>query len=275
MGFDTTVSLDQGDLYVETSTKRHKLGQRGITSDGRVFRYSHAGEALNIGVLLYSRAPNEWEFATNCPPSTANPAISTTWRYITLYTTWSAFTPPSSTGVTKDLYKDGYIYVSQAANAGQMLRIKSNTTGSTGTAGNAVDFVFHDDDKLTGALTTDNEFVVVHNGYSWLTMNIGEAASGEIGVPKGVTPIAVTSGYYFWLQTWGYAPVRGAGTLVRGEMVAGSTDTNTTGAVSVFAFAGPSTGADIIALVKRPIVGNCVCVGADTEHSLIDLKIAP
>ena len=53
MAFPTTVQLKQGMEKVETSSQKHKLGTRGVTSDGRVFYYAeNSGTAIDHGGYL-------------------------------------------------------------------------------------------------------------------------------------------------------------------------------------------------------------------------------
>ncbi|MBU2052427.1 hypothetical protein KKH13_04460 [Patescibacteria group bacterium] len=274
--FLPTVLLDQGDHLNISATAKHALGTRGVTVDGRVFRYSRAGEALAAGRLAFAKAPTELQFGTNCPLTTdqaAGIAVSST--SLKLSSTWSAFSGETgTTGIVADYFKEGYFVVS-GTTGGQIVRIKGNSTASTGTASQNIEVYFEYNDKLAAALTTANEVFLAHNQYDRITMNLGQAIAGETSIPVGVTPKAVTSLYYFWLQTWGPVPVFCGTATTLGLMATGSTEAATTGGVSLYALNASATGLDLLGAIRRPPIGNVLVAGAALEYSLIDLHISP
>ena len=281
MSFPSTVYLDTNATITTSATQKFALGTRGLTPDGRVFHYARAGEAISVGRLVMAKTQMEWGIAsTNAALSTdgalaQTAGLTSTWDRIVLSSTWSAFSPPSSTGVTADLFKDGMAWVAKGTGYGQAVRIKSNTTGSTGVAGQSVTIVFKDNDRFSASLTTANEFAITTSQYDRVTMDIGAtfAIGGTATNCVGVAPVAVASGYYFWAQTWGMCPVLAVGTLVLGQEVVQSTDANTTGGVS--AGVTSSTGLEMYSALRRPAIGDVIVVGTDAEFALINLKIAP
>lgn len=271
------VQLDVAAIKTPTSNQRGiPLGARGVTKDGRVFRYARANEALTAGYLIFSKAPTEWQFATNAPITTDSGTIAVTATTIKLSSTWSAFTGTTgTTGVVANTFKDGYLFVTKGTGLGQYVRVESNTTGSTGTAAQSVTFTLKDETPLSAALSTANEIVVTHNMYDKVVQNLGEASQTSAVIPVGVTVCAVTIDYYFWLQTWGPAVVLVEGTVAIGELVANSTDAATTGAVGRYALNASATGLDLLGALRRPPIGTVLVAAPDAEMSVIDLHIAP
>lgn len=216
------VLLTQAAVRSETSDKRHRLGTVGRTIDGRIYHYAVAGEELSIGIPITSvaahpmTAPNDYINDTE--------EITSTFGNITLSSTVSTW------GVVKNEFADGFFVVEDttqtASSAGQMLIIDSNTYGSTSTTNTPYESVltFMPDSRVTKTLSTDDSCYLVHSPYYNVIEHDGGAdpAGGIVGVPN----LLVTDAYYFWAQTWGPCPVLQDGTLVNGEYVVGSTQTN-------------------------------------------------
>ena len=118
MAFPTTVQLKQGMEKDETSSQKHKLGTRGVTSDGRVFYYAeNSGTAIDHGGYLVDGiaavGAHDMDLA-----ATATSAGAT------------SFTSGTSLTVTKDQYKDGYVYFNDGPGQGETYKVKSNTAVS-------------------------------------------------------------------------------------------------------------------------------------------------
>jgi len=266
MSFPVEIKLYPGEELRETSDKRQALGTRAVSIDGREFAYALAGEALDVGIPCASAAqPGDLSADTSAKLVTSITTYATTASYLRISTTWGS--PGGSTGVTKNMFRDGYVWLWTGTGAGQMLRVKSNTTGSSGTAGQYTDLQFRDDDRLHEAIDTQVTLAVVRNKYDSVIEYDG--LSTLTGPIVGVPPRDITSGYYFWLQVKGLCPVLTDGTVVLGNKVY---PTTSTGIQAV----APSNTTDVAVLLKstqRQAIGTVFCVAGDTEYSLVDIDL--
>lgn len=269
MGFPGSVLLSQEMVYEQTSDKRHPLGTRGYTRDGRVFRYAQSGStSILIGNLCQSPViDTDLDMDAIMADSTdwAAPTTSATKMYLS--------TDHSNT--TANNYADGYLFVTDGTGEGQMIQVKSSepTTAAAGPQ-TAPRFDFFGDGRLQTALDTTSEVGFAMNIYNKVVRGVDAAPTA---IPIGVTPVTTTASYYFWLQTWGPCPCITVGTIVVGEVVTYGSDT--AGATArydkgggVTPIASGDTGPDTTSAVR---VGECMSVGTDGEYSLIYLKLAP
>jgi len=122
-----------------------------------------------------------------------------------------------ATAVTADQYADGYlqIYDGAAGTVGYQYRIKSNTAcDSAGT----VHLVL--DEPIKVAVISTDTWSICPNPFSSIT----QQASLAHGL-GGIVPIAVTSGYYFWMQTGGHAcALNGGGSTLGAGLVQSATE---------------------------------------------------
>ncbi len=288
MGFVSFVELDPTDVKTQTSTKIHPLGTRGMTSDGRVYRYAYAGAALVAGVPVQTIAATLLDKDESyTAPINDTEEISTTWRSFTVET-------ETATGaITADEYADGYVRVATSTGSGvggQLIRIKSHdasATSSTDALGSTMTIVFADDDALAVTLTTGAVTALHHNPYYGVLSVAGGAtpAGGCVGVPN----IAFTSTYYGWVQTWGPCAVLQDGAVLRaGERVVVSTSTSDaishigvrTSSNSTFLALDTDADAGIgminaVAAVRQSIGWSMVTGGTDAYFGLIFLTISP
>ena len=191
MAFPTTVQLKQGMEKVETSSQKHKLGTRGVTSDGRIFYYAeNSGTAITHGGYLVDGiaavAAHDMDLA-----ATATSAGAT------------SFTSGTSLTVTKDQYKDGYVYFNDGPGQGETYKVKSNTAVSSATG---LSITIDDEDGVATALTTSSLFGLMYNPYKDIKIIDGDGTM-TTGV-LGVTTAPVTADYFCWIQTSGPASVR-------------------------------------------------------------------
>ena len=150
MSFPTTVNLKMGWEKDETSSQKHKLGTRGVTPDGRIFYYAeNSGTAIDHGGYLVDGiaavAAHDMDLA-----ATATTAGST------------SFTSGTSLTVTKNQYKDGYVYFNDGPGQGETYMVKSNTAVSSATG---LSITIDDEDGVQTALTTSSLFGLMYNPY--------------------------------------------------------------------------------------------------------------
>ena len=248
MSFPETIVLHPGAEKVERSTQGSTpLGTRMVIGE-RSFRWTHnASLALSVNRLCQESVVVSGHGDGLAVATTA--AVGA--RTVTLTN--------ATTAITANQYAGGYLWVD---NEGRAYKIKSHPAESTGSG--SIVITLEDDDTLRVALTAGTSTCGLRrNQYEDVVVN----PTTPTGVPVGVTPLAVTADYYFWLQTWGPCPVLTNGTVIVGYMV--SPGATTAGSVDVY----PLNSVD--ASGQQPMVGVVSRVGATTEFSHVDLRIAP
>jgi hypothetical protein len=274
MSFVPFVSLSQRDVKSTHSTKQNPLGTMGITQDGRKYAYALAGEALSVGIPLNPIERGGLAAAGLTVINNETEDLTSTWTSITLSSTNSTW------GAVKDEYADGYLVIEDSTHSitgqvalGQMVKVKSNTAGSTSTTDSpyATTVTFYDDDKLLAGLDTGPTIQVVHNMYFDVIEHDGGATTLPIiGVPN----CDVADNYYFWAQTWGPCPVlEDASTLVYGELAIGSTNSDQ-GLQPLQAGNATNATDALYTSVVRPNIGWVLGpAGGDNDYTLIFLTI--
>lgn len=193
--------------YDENSVQMHNLGQRGETSDGRVFRYAWMGEAITPGRLVQGPAINSTLTnmavlvgALNAKQITFTNAVTTT---------------------TANYWNEGYAFSSYATGAGQTWKIKSLPALVSGASSTV-----YLEDPIAVALDTTTKLGLVQNPYSQVLM--GATATFE---PVGASFITYTTQYYGWLQTRGVCAIFSDGAIAAGT--AAENDGSVSGAIDV------------------------------------------
>ena len=204
MAFPTTVYLSYGMEKRETSEQKQKLGTRAVTPDGRVFYYAEASNTAiarggNVVNGIAAVAAHDMDLVAVAASAAA-----------------TSFTTTTSLTVTKDQYKDAYVYFNDGPAEGEIYRIKSNTavSGATG-----LSITIDEPDGLVTALTTASLFGVMYSPYKDIHIVDGNGTP-TTGV-VGVTTAPVTADYFCWVQTSGPAAVLiGAQVAVVGDGIA-------------------------------------------------------
>ena len=233
MAFLNYVGLDYGDETVTSTTESRgvTLGTKGLMPDGRVFRYSLAGEAITAGLMCQTPlaiANHDMDLVTAAAAAGATSIVSTL----------------GGTAVTKDQYKGGTLYVNDGDGEGQTFRIATHAAVSSS---GAFTVPFEGKQTVKTALTASYNGTLLYN-------------TTADGIPTGFSPTDVANGAYFWQQTYGDAAVLVNGTVVLGQCVVPGTTTS--GSVD----AHVATGDDNmnVALVCSPI-----SVTTDYQHVFI------
>jgi hypothetical protein len=204
MAFPTTVYLSYGMEKKETSEQKQKLGTRAVTPDGRVFYYAEASNTAiarggNVVNGIAAVAAHDMDLVAVAASAAA-----------------TSFTTTTSLTVTKDQYKDAYVYFNDGPAEGEIYRIKSNTAVS-GAAGLSI--TIDEPDGLVTALTTASLFGVMYSPYKDIHIVDGNGTP-TTGV-VGVTTAPVTADYFCWVQTSGPAAVLiGAQVAIVGDGIA-------------------------------------------------------
>ena len=211
MSFPNTIHGKPGWEKAQTSDQRHKIGTRMTLADGRVFRYAlDSGSGIAAGRLVQAPVTDTAD-DENLAVSAASAAGSTT------------VTTGTSLTITKDQYKEGYLYINDNEGEGQIYQVKGNTavSGAVGCV-----FTIDDEDGFNIALTTSSQFGVVYNPYDGVLVQ----PTTITNVAVGVSTCTVTASYYTWVQTWGMCALLDTGaTWVVGDQLA-SAETGAAGA---------------------------------------------
>jgi hypothetical protein len=252
MSFSSHVELDYG-AEKKTSTAsiaNLALGTRGITPDGRVFRYIEAGAVtIAAGAVVQAAAGTAGHDQDLTVDAAAAGATSVTISTSGTYTV--------------DQYKDGYMHINSGTGAGELYRIKSNTAVS-----GAVGMVLTLDevDGLVTALTAgagNCEVGLSTNPYKDVIISPTTVSN----VAVGVAPAPLTADYYGWVQTWGPASVLAnvAGVVGQHVRVGGTT---TAGGTEDMDFDGTGENEQLIGV-------QMLIAPAAADYALIFLQISP
>jgi len=238
MSFPNSIALSYEQAFSTSVTKMAPLGTRGTLPDGRVFRAARAGATdLRPGNPVVAVAPGQFSMLNTSQNAQfpAGTTQDTNAVVLTLGGSWDG----TSVGVTANDYADGWLLVGSTVGSGtnniQMLRIKSHTAqggGTSHTGGtSALKVTLEDGEHPKWDITSSAGAALVKNPYAALAITAATAANTNIVM--GVPPVAVTALYYFWLQTWGDAPVRmsdaASSALAPGSYVCNSITAATTG----------------------------------------------
>ena len=249
MSFPNTVYGKPGWEKVLTSDQRHKLGTRMALADGRVFRYAKdSGSGIAAGRLVQAPATDaadDMDLAWSAGAAVGGTTITT----------------GTSLTITKDQYKEGWLYTNDGAGEGQIYPIKSNTAVS-GAAGCV--FTIDDEDGFAVALTaTSSLFGVVYNLYDGVLVQPTTITNAAVGV----STTTVTASYYTWLQTWGPCALldTGASWVVGDQLTSGET-----GAAGAAILLDSSSAQD-----NQSIGYSMYIVPVTTDFGFVNLTIAP
>ena len=249
MAFPLTIHLGYGQEKIETSSQKQKLGTRAVTPDGRVFYYAeNSGTAITTsGQIVDGIAAVGAHDMDLAAAATSASALS--------------FTSGTSLTVTKNQYKDGYVYFNDGPGQGEVYRVKSNTAVSSATG---LEITVDEPDGIRTALTTSSLFGLMYNPYKDVKIIDGDGTMTT--GPLGVTTIPVTADYFCWIQTSGPASVlSGAVVGIVGDAIGVSQASGESGAVDLW---DSSATED-----SRPI-GHAMGIPAvDTDNAWVMLAI--
>ena len=244
-GANSGITMPAQHIYEESETLLHPVGER-LQVGGRTFIYALAGAALDQGYLLES-AEKGGAVTTEQIDCTLG-AVAAGADTITLTT--------KTTAQTKNLYANGWLSIvsdTNAHGAGVAYEIASHPAQTAAGA-----LVFTLKDQVYKAITTDCKGSLCTN--LWYKVK-QTAVTTAVGMPVGVSLIDVTSGYYFWCQTWGPAAVlTGSTALVDSAIIRGLED----GESDIQATAGIT-----------PEIGYGIQGGSDGDFPLMYLRICP
>lgn len=250
-----TINLGYGEEKAITTDRRHPVGTRGETPDGKVFYYSFSNGSIGSGNTIQQKAPvanHDMDQVLQAAASVGDQTIAIT---------------TGGTDVTIDQYGGGYIHVNDGPGEGHIYRIADEGVG--GTAGRAhaartgagtLVITLADNEQVREAMTTaDSLLGLIENLYK----DVATFNSTAVGTLIGVAPTEIGDDEFFWAQTSGIASVLIEGTVILANEV--MTSDGQTGAVELQNYAGT---------VELPTVGVVTAVvSVNTDFGFIDLKI--
>lgn len=177
----------QQDIFAQSATKKHRLGTLRIEEDGRKYRYAKSGEALTAGNLAQGVAA----VANHIKQTVAAAGAASVGDMQVTFTL-------GATACTANQYDDGMlqIYDGAAGTVGHQYRISAHGVSAAGSETITVTLR----EPIRKAIIATDTWSLVPNPWNG-TLENGAVA----GFFAGVSPIAVTSGYYYWAQTGGEA----------------------------------------------------------------------
>jgi len=227
MAFPLSVNLSYGMEKIETSDKRHKLGTRASTPDGRVFYYAKVGIAISTAGMIV-------DAATTFTEANHDMDLTLILAHSAGDTTISLEVP--TTDLTKDRYADGYLMFNDGPGEGEVYRIKGHPAHDA-SDDNTVIFTLDEPDGIRTALTTATEAQIIENPYGGVKIIDGDGTmeSGALGV----TVIPMTAAYYGWIQTAGIGSVAiGAAVAVVGDAIQASQASGEDGRAELYDLSG-------------------------------------
>lgn len=226
-------------IHEESSTKKHPLGTR-LQLGERVFYYSQASEALSPGKL-----------ATALPTVFTETTVTVAHPVGTKKVTITA-----SANIAAGQLEDGYLVVDEGTGAGEVYKIKSNPAITSAATGEIELY----DGLVTAWSTSDTDLRIYTSPF-----RVQESNTGQDEAPAGVPHVSVTDEYYFWLQTYGPAPVL---------MDETTGDTAATRTLTIGS--GTAGAVEAIDAIGEAYVGDVILEDGDetdARYALVDLKI--
>ncbi len=219
MALTGPIQLYAQDVYAISSTKQAVLGTRGVTPDGRVYRYGLAG-AVDLAPGKVCQIPAVVSTHQNIAVATAT-VIGDKSINVTLGAT---------NATTLNQYADGYLVAYDASGVGQTLGISGNPVIAASGTGR-----IQLADPIAIAQTTSGKVNLELSPYAGILVSTtADTTESVVGVPQ----VTVTAAFYGWFQTAGVAAVLTNGTITKGAGViksattAGAVDIEATGTIT-------------------------------------------
>ena len=246
-----TIQLSAREVYQEHQYQRHNLGTKGVTSDGRTFRYARNGAVLGIAGNVQQGA---------LPVANHNETVVGAAR-VRAVGDLTVSSTLGGTAAAVDLYAEGYVHVNKTDGVGTVYTIHRAYKAGDGHAAVSSGAVItaNIDAPIKVALVAASELAFSKNPYDATIIMPSPATA----VTVGVMPHAVTAAYYYWLQTGGVAGVLADASCLIGDVVVGSASNN--GAVmpsAAYETDGPAVGI----LVKVPATGEYGAVSLTLDN---------
>jgi len=256
MSFPNIIHGSYGDEKVTSSTKvgGHDLGTLMILPDGRKFRYAKSGgSALAVGIVLRQGGMYDVALDQDLAVGT-NRAIGALEVNLVL--------GAASTAVVANYYEDGYLYTNLEAGLGSVYKIESHRAQTV--ASDTVGFMLYPSDPLKLAIIAGSTKCGLQTN-EYATCLVAQAGTIFSGSYLGIPPVAVSAGWYFWVQRSGPAVglIAGTGTDF-GEGFTCSTVGADVGEITVSSTASNEA-------IDR--IGHTMAAGAAGSYILVNLEL--
>ena len=175
--------VNGGGLTLDESVASTNVGSRGVSNDGREYRYAKVGTPATVVGYLYQSAAEITNHQDLTPTATAALASNT------LIATLGA------TAATANQYAGGFAVVTVTPDIGYLYRI----SGHAAVLSSGI-ITLTLDDLIRGAdITTTSRIDLYPNPYNGIIIVPTTASSA----PVGVAVTAITLAQYGWIQTKG------------------------------------------------------------------------
>jgi len=228
-------------LYTSSATQYHKLGERLVTTDGRVFRYVKAG-AVDLVAGNWIQSPAQIGNHQNL--AVANASIGDSTITVTL----------GGTAATENYYAGGQAVVTITPGLGQAINIIGHPAQTSGSG----TLVLTLGEPLRVALTAANTKIdLVPNQYRGVIQNPVTTLTGAC---VGVAVYIIAASEFGWLQRSGLC-----GALIAGTPAVGA----------AIVVPGTAAGAAVVdgAASATSIVGVMASTGGDGECNGVMLAL--
>ena len=238
--YDGLLTTPDADPFAQSATQKFPLGTKLVEGD-RAWRY-----VLNGGAAL---VPG---FTTQSPAGVSGHLMDMVTAAAAVGDLTVTVTPVSAS-VTKNQYKDGYLFTNDLAGEGQCFKIKSHPAITHTNTGVITLY-----DPVTLALTSSCLTGLRACPFNGVIITPHTTLTGMI---LGVSQIPVTLAQYAWIQSRGPVAVHTIGTLVLGEQAVGDTTSG-----SVAGAVGPATAG-------MAVVGTVMNASVTLDKSLVFLTL--
>lgn len=250
------VQLGQ-NFYTTSTAPQAALGQRGSTSDGRVFRYALAGAVdLEAGKVVQSPATQGGHQTL---------VLSTTAPISSTGIGGSSISVTCASCVAANFFAEGYAVIASGAGQGFMYQLDSHPAVSTGATGTFPFYQPIDANALVTAITATSTVTLSPNKYRGVVAVPATTATGRV---VGVATYVIPAATYGWIQTWGQCAVLTNDASALGQWMNGI-------AASCGRVAGMSSPAVTACYIVGQPVGNIMQTGVAGQYCIIDLTISP
>ena len=238
MSLSGAIQSFPNDLRDISVTAELPVGSKGVTKDGRIFRYAKAGSA--------DLAPGKLAVAATVVANHQNMAVASAAAIGAKQVTVTL----GATLATANQYAGGTLTINDAAGEGISYLISGHPA-----AASAASLVVSLAEPVKVALTTSSEASLDKNPWDSAVISVTDQAD----MPVGVSNVTLTTAYYGWIQTGGVCSVLADEAITAGLAV--TTGTGVAGAVEAVDAAG------------EPQVGVALVAGVDTEYRAVYLSI--
>lgn len=204
MGFPETIYGAYKDAYEVGTVQIFPLGQKLVTPDGSVFRYTEMGGTVGVAAKLYQSEAPKADWSSQALAGTAMAVGDTT----------IAFTPAVGTALSANDLARGTVLVEETDDLGHIYPIKYHAA----IAGAATGTLYLEDGvtvQVAVAIGAGNVLTALKNPWKDIIIHPSPNTAMVVGVPR----VIIAADGFGWVQTHGVASCLVEGTQVIGDGV--------------------------------------------------------